>query len=207
MDYAKENDRIIIFDSAYERFINQPGIPHSIYECNGAEQVAIEVRSFSKTAGFTGIRCGYTVIPKTLKGVWPGGKEEGLHALWSRRQSTKFNGASYLSQLAANAIYSEGGAAEVAEHIKYYLRNARLITETLRRKGLVCHGGENAPYIWCKIPEGFTSQSFFDYMLGTYGVSCTPGNGFGEYGEGYVRLTSFNTYENTLEAMKRIEKK
>ncbi|MCM1290619.1 MAG: LL-diaminopimelate aminotransferase [Prevotella sp.] len=206
VDYARANNVLIIYDSAYERYITSADIPHSIYECEDAKEVAIEVRSFSKTAGFTGLRCGYTVVPYSLKGCFSDGKESTLHSLWSRRQSTKFNGASYIPQIAANAIYSEEGDKEVMTNVDYYMRNAAIIRDTLTECGLECFGGMNAPYVWCHVPEGFNSQSFFDYILDKGSISTTPGVGFGPHGEGYIRFTAFNTYENTIEAMDRIKK-
>ena len=200
VSYALENDAVILYDSAYEAFIINPEVPHSIYEIDGAKKCAIEFRSFSKTAGFTGTRCAYTVVPKELT---VGG--ESLNAMWNRRQCTKFNGVPYVIQRAAEAVYSDEGYAETRENIKYYMENARIIRESLSEAGLEVYGGENAPYIWAKTPDNIGSWEFFDILLKEAGVVTTPGAGFGPSGEGYIRLTAFSTKENTVSAMERIK--
>ncbi len=179
-------------------------MPHSIYEIPGAREVAIEVRSFSKTAGFTGLRCGYTVVPSSLCGTDAEGNEVPLRKLWLRRQTTKFNGASYIIQRGAEALYTEEGKREVRENVDYYLENARTIRETMSKAGFTVFGGENSPYIWVKSPNGEGSWELFGKCLSEAHISCTPGVGFGDAGEGYIRLTGFNTRENTKEAMRRI---
>lgn len=201
IEYAKENDAVILYDSAYEAFITNPDVPHSIYEIEGAKEVAIEFRSFSKTAGFTGTRCAYTVVPHELK-------VEGteLNGLWNRRQCTKFNGVPYVIQKAAEAVYSEEGQKQTKADIAYYLENARIIREALTEAGLTVYGGENAPYIWAKTPNNMKSWEFFDEVLDEAGVVTTPGSGFGPSGERYVRLTAFSTKENTIKAMEKIKK-
>ncbi len=199
VDYAKKNGSVILFDSAYEAFISTPGVPHSIFEIPGAEECAIEFRSFSKTAGFTGTRCAYTVIPNAL--VRGGVK---LNSLWARRQSTKFNGVSYVTQRGAEAIYTDQGKKEIRETIAYYLENARIIREGLAKAGLKVYGGVDAPYIWAASPKGMPSWDFFDMLLKKAGVVTTPGAGFGPSGEGYIRLTAFSTAEATAEAVERI---
>lgn len=204
VDYAKENKSIILFDSAYEAFITEENIPHSIYEIDGAKDVAIEFRSFSKTAGFTGIRCAYTVIPKELKGYTKQGEEIQINQLWNRRQCTKFNGVSYITQKGAEAVYSEEGKKHIKENITYYQNNARIIREGLLKAGFQVFGGVNAPYIWLKVPGKMKSWEFFDKLLNEANVVGTPGVGFGPSGEGYFRLTAFGSKENTIEAMKRI---
>ncbi len=204
VDYARRNGSLILFDSAYEAFIRDEDVPHSIYEIEGAREVAIEFRSFSKTAGFTGVRCAYTVVPKELYGTDNKGNKVSLNHLWLRRQCTKFNGASYISQRAAAAIYTPEGKAQTREAIGYYLRNADILREGLREAGLEVFGGMNAPYVWIKTPAGMDSWAFFDMLLDRCHVAGTPGSGFGPSGEGYIRLTAFNTYENTLEAVRRI---
>ena len=206
VDYAKENKSLILFDSAYEAFISEPDVPHTIYEIEGAKEVAIEFRSFSKTAGFTGIRCAYTVVPKNLKCYTKDGKEILLHSLWNRRHGTKFNGVSYPVQRAAEAVYSEEGQKQIKENISYYMENAKIIKEGLIDAGYTVYGGVNAPYIWLKVPDGMGSWEFFDYLLENANVVGTPGVGFGPSGEGYFRLTAFGTKENTLEAIERIKK-
>ncbi|MGI6448442.1 MAG: LL-diaminopimelate aminotransferase [Methanobrevibacter boviskoreani] len=206
VDYARENEALILFDAAYERFITEDNIPHSIYEIDGAKEVAIEFRSFSKTAGFTGARCAYCVVPKALKVKDSEGNEHSLNALWDRRQTTKFNGVSYPVQRAAEAIYTEEGQKEIQENIDYYLKNAKLIRESLTDLGLTVSGGINSPYIWVKTPNNMPSWEFFDLLLNEANIVGTPGSGFGPSGEGYFRLTAFNTYENTKEAMERISK-
>lgn len=204
VDYAREHGSLILFDSAYEAFIREENVPHSIYEIEGAKEVAIEFRSFSKTAGFTGVRCAYTVVPKVLKGHDVNGNEVSMNHLWNRRQCTKFNGASYISQCAAAAIYTEEGKAQTKATIDYYLRNAAVLREGLKDAGLEVYGGVNAPYVWIKTPNNMDSWKFFDELLHKCHVAGTPGSGFGPSGEGYIRLTAFNTYENTVEAVKRI---
>ena len=205
VDYAKDNKSLILFDSAYEAFISDEDVPHSIYEIDGAKDVAIEFRSFSKTAGFTGVRCAYTIVPKNLKGYTKDGKEVYLHGLWNRRHGTKFNGVSYPVQRAAEAVYSKEGQKQIRENIKYYMNNAKIIKEGLEKAGLTVYGGTNAPYIWLKVPEGLTSWEFFDKLLKKANVVGTPGVGFGPCGEGYFRLTAFGTKENTEEAIERIK--
>ena len=206
VDYARCIGALIMFDSAYEAFITGDDVPHSIYEIKGAEEVAIEFRSYSKTAGFTGLRCGYTVVPKKLKAVDDNGNDVNLNRLWNRRQCTKFNGASYIAQRAAEAIYSPEGRKQINETIDYYLRNAKLLRDRLQNVGLKVWGGENAPYVWVKAPEGLSSWQFFDLLLNDYQIATTPGVGFGPAGEGYIRLTAFGSYENTLRAVERIKK-
>ena len=206
VDYAIENKSIILFDSAYEAYISESDVPHSIYEIEGAKKVAIEFRSFSKTAGFTGVRCAYTVIPKELVGYTESGKEIPLHGLWNRRHGTKFNGVSYPVQRAAEAVYSEEGQKQIRENIDYYMNNAKIIREGLKDAGYEVYGGINAPYIWMKVPTGYTSWEYFDKLLEEVNVVGTPGVGFGPSGEGYFRLTAFGTKENTIEAIERIKK-
>ena len=205
VDYAKENQSIILYDAAYEAFITEKDIPHSIYEVEGAKEVAIEFKSYSKTAGFTGVRCAYVVIPKALKGYTKKGEEVILNKLWNRRTCTKFNGVSYVVQRAAEATYSKEGKKQIKENINYYLENAKIIKQGLEEAGFTCYGGVNSPYIWLKVPEGMTSWDFFDELLEKANVVGTPGSGFGPPGEGYFRLTAFNTKENTLEAIERIK--
>ena len=206
VDYAKENKSLILFDSAYESFIQDENIPHSIYEVEGAKEVAIEFRSFSKTAGFTGIRCAYAVVPKELKGYTKQGEDVELNKLWNRRQGTKFNGVSYPVQRAAEAIYTKEGQKQIKENIAYYMENAKIIKDGLKEAGFIVYGGENAPYIWLKVPDGLSSWEFFDKLLNEANVVGTPGVGFGPSGEGYFRLTAFGTKENTIEAIARIKK-
>lgn len=206
VDYALANKAVIIYDSAYCAYITDPDIPHSIYEIEGARKCAIEVRSFSKTAGFTGLRCGYTVVPDELMGYDPEGNAVQLKKLWLRRQTTKFNGASYVIQRGAEALYSEEGKNQVRENVEYYLRNAREIRDTVRRAGFTVFGGDNSPYIWVKSPGGEPSWELFDKCLSEANISCTPGVGFGRNGEGYIRFTGFNTREKTAEAMCRVLK-
>ena len=200
VDYANANGSIIMFDAAYERFIVEDDVPHSIYEVEGAKTCAIEFRSFSKTAGFTGMRCGYTVVPKQL--VRQG---QSLNALWNRRQTTKFNGASYIIQRGAAAIYTPEGARQVEETLEYYRGNARIIKEALEASGYEVYGAVNSPYVWCKTPAGLDSWGFFDLLLEKAHIVTTPGAGFGPAGEGYIRLTAFGSRENTVEAMERIK--
>jgi LL-diaminopimelate aminotransferase len=204
VDYALANNSLILFDSAYEAFIREDNVPHSIYEIEGAKRCAIEFRSFSKTAGFTGVRCGYTVVPKELTCL-VNGKEVSLNHLWNRRQCTKFNGASYISQRGAAAIYTDEGRKQVKEAVDYYLKNARVLREGLAEAGLEVFGGVNAPYVWIKAPGNMTSWELFDVLLERCNVAGTPGSGFGPAGEGYFRLTAFNTLENTIEAVRRIK--
>lgn len=206
VDYARANGSLILYDSAYETFIRRDDVPHSIYEIEGAREVAVEFRSFSKTAGFTGVRCAYTVVPKTLFGHDSAGNKVSMNHLWLRRQCTKFNGASYISQRAAAAIYTEAGKRQTSESVDYYLRNAATLREGLKADGLEVYGGENAPYVWIKTPAGLDSWGFFDMLLDRCHVAGTPGAGFGPSGEGYLRLTAFNTYENTVEAVDRIRR-
>ncbi len=201
VDYALKVGAVIIYDAAYEAYITEEEVPHSIYECEGAAACAIEIRSFSKNAGFTGTRLGFTVIPKELKC-----KGVSLNSLWARRQGTKFNGAPYIVQRAGEAVYSEEGQKQTKEQIAYYMRNAKVICEGLVSAGYTVSGGVNAPYIWLKTPKGMSSWEFFDYLLEQANVVGTPGAGFGPSGEGYFRLTAFGSYENTLEAMERIKR-
>lgn len=205
VDYARRKGCIILFDSAYEAYIHSEDVPHSIYEIEGAKEVAVEFRSFSKTAGFTGVRCGYTVVPKALKGMASDGSLVALNPLWNRRQCTKFNGASYVSQRAAEAVYSDEGRRQVMETVAYYMENAHTMREALSGAGFEIVGGVDSPYIWLKTPGGMTSWEFFDYLLDRYGIVGTPGSGFGAEGEGYFRLTAFNTHEATAEAMARLK--
>ena len=204
VDYAIENKSLILFDAAYEKFIENKDIPHSIYEIEGAKKIAIEFRSYSKTAGFTGIRCGYTVVPKEAVAYDSRGNEVKLNHLWNRRQCTKFNGASYISQKAAEAIYTKEGQEEINENIRYYKRNCKMIREGLIKAGYETFGGVDSPYIWFKAPKGYTSWEYFDYLLDKANVVTTPGSGFGSSGEGYLRLSSFGSYEDTIEAINRI---
>jgi LL-diaminopimelate aminotransferase len=207
VDYALERKAIILFDAAYEAFITDPGIPHSIYEIEGANKCAIEFRSFSKTAGFTGVRCGLTVVPETLTAKSREGEDIPLNRLWNRRQCTKFNGVSYPVQCAAAAAYSDEGWAQVKGVIAYYMENARIIREGLQKAGIICYGGVNAPYIWLKTPGGLGSWDFFDNLLKECHVVGTPGSGFGPSGEGYFRLSAFGGRENVEEAVERIREK
>ena len=200
VDYADRAGAVIIYDAAYEAYISEENVPHTIYECPGAKTCAIELKSFSKNAGFTGVRLGYTVIPKELKCG-----EVSLHSLWARRHGTKYNGAPYIVQRAGEAVYSEAGRAQLKEQVDYYMRNARTIREGLQDAGYTVSGGVNAPYIWLKTPGGMTSWEFFDYLLEEAGVVGTPGSGFGPSGEGYFRLTAFGSYENTTAALERIK--
>lgn len=204
--YALENDALILYDAAYEAFIQDSSIPHSIFEIEGARECAIEFRSFSKTAGFTGVRCGYTIIPMELKVRGENGEKVCLNDFWERRQCSKFNGASYVSQRGAEAVFSEAGQRQVKASIDYYLENARIIRESLGDCGLKVYGGEHSPYIWVSTPDGEDSWSFFDRLLHDANVVTTPGEGFGKNGEGYVRITAFGTKEDSIEAMARIKK-
>ena len=202
VDYAKANKALILFDAAYEAFITDDALPHSIYEVEGAREVAIEFRSYSKTAGFTGTRCAFTVVPKECMAYTAAGEAVALHALWNRRHTTKFNGVSYPVQRAAAAIYSQEGQAQVKELIGYYLNNAKYIRDKMTALGYACIGGENSPYIW--IDGKSDSWVFFDKLLNEAAVVCTPGAGFGKCGEGYIRISAFNSFENVQEAMARI---
>lgn len=204
VDYAKANDALILFDAAYEAFITDPDIPHSIYEIDGARDVAIEFRSFSKNAGFTGTRCAITVVPKGLTGKTAGGEDVELHGLWNRRQSTKFNGVSYIIQRGAEAVYSEAGQQQTKGLVSFYMENAKIIRENLTAAGMTVYGGQNAPYVWIKTPDGVSSWDFFDQLLNNAQVVGTPGSGFGASGEGYFRISAFNSRENVEEAMARI---
>ena len=204
VDYALEHKALILFDAAYEAFIQDPAIPHSIFEIEGARQCAIEFRSFSKNAGFTGTRCALTVVPKGLMGTSASGEQVELWGLWNRRQSTKFNGVSYIVQRGAEAVYSEQGQAEVKALISFYMENAAIIRRELTAAGLTIYGGEHAPYVWIKTPEGMDSWGFFDHLLNKANVVGTPGSGFGAAGEGYFRLSAFNSRSNVDEAMRRI---
>lgn len=201
VDYANKAGSVIIYDAAYEAYISEEDVPHTIYECEGARTCAIELRSFSKNAGFTGTRLGFTVIPKDLKDA----NGTMLHSLWARRHGTKFNGAPYIIQRAGEAVYSEAGQAETKQQIAYYMNNAKTIYEGLKAAGYTVSGGVNAPYIWLKTPDKMTSWEFFDYLLENANVVGTPGSGFGPSGEGYFRLTAFGSYENTLAAIERIK--
>ena len=200
VDYANEHGSIIMFDAAYERFISEEGVPHSIYEIEGAKTCAIEFRSFSKTAGFTGARCGYTVVPKALER-----DGESLNAMWNRRQCTKFNGASYIIQRGAAAIYTDEGEKQIEETLDYYRANARVIKEGLERAGFEVYGAVNSPYVWCKAPEGMGSWDLFTLLLEKANVITTPGAGFGPSGEGYIRLSAFGDADATKEGVRRIE--
>ncbi|MGB0564407.1 MAG: LL-diaminopimelate aminotransferase [Spirulinaceae cyanobacterium] len=204
VDYALAHGSIILFDAAYEAFITDASLPHSIYEIEGARNCAIEFRSFSKNAGFTGTRCAYTVVPKSLMAKAADGSDVTLHGLWNRRQSTKFNGVSYVVQRGAEAVYSEAGQAQIKALIRFYLENAAIIREQLGKAGLSVYGGVNAPYVWVKTPDGVTSWDFFDQLLNQANVVGTPGSGFGAAGEGYFRISAFNSRENVNEAMRRI---
>ncbi len=206
VNYALENDTLILYDAAYEAYIQDPDIPHSIYEIKGAKKVAIEFRSFSKTAGFTGVRCGYTVVPKELTAATLEGERIPLNRMWNRRQCTKFNGTSYITQRGAEAIYTPEGKKQVKAIIQYYMANARIMKEALESTGLKVFGGENAPYLWVKTPGEVNSWKFFEQMLYEANVVGTPGVGFGLSGEGYIRLTAFGERADCEEAMKRIRK-
>ncbi len=201
VDYANKNGSVIIYDAAYEAYISEEDVPHTIYECEGARTCAIELRSFSKNAGFTGVRLGFTVIPKDLKAG-----DTALHALWARRHGTKYNGAPYIIQRAGEAVYSEAGKKETKELVAYYMKNAAYILDGLKSAGFDVSGGVNAPYIWLKAPNKMTSWEFFDYLLENASVVGTPGSGFGPSGETYFRLTAFGSYENTVEAVDRIKR-
>lgn len=202
VDYANKHDALIIYDAAYEAFVRDADVPRSIYECSGARTCAIEICSFSKIAGFTGVRCGYTIVPKELE---RGGMS--LNAMWRRRQCTKFNGASILSQRAAMAVLTEYGYAEVMERVEGYRRNALKLKRALQEMGMEVYGADNSPYVWCRVPAGYTSWSYFDYVLDRYHIVVTPGSGFGPSGEGWIRLTGFATAENTDRAIARLTEK
>lgn len=201
VDYANKVGALIIYDAAYEAYISEADVPHTIYECEGARSCAIELRSFSKNAGFTGVRLGFTVIPKDIKCG-----DVMLHSLWARRHGTKYNGAPYIVQRAGEAVYSAEGKAELKEQVAYYMKNARTIKDGLAAAGYTVFGGVNAPYIWLKTPDNMSSWDFFDYLLENVNIVGTPGSGFGPSGEGYFRLTAFGSYENTVEALERIKK-
>lgn len=205
VNYALVNDAIIMYDSAYEAYIQDPTIPHSIYEIKGAKKVAIEFRSFSKTAGFTGVRCGYTVIPKEVSATTLKGERVFLNKLWHRRQCTKFNGTSYITQRGAEAVYSPEGKKQIRQTINYYMNNAKLMKEGLEACGLQVYGGTNAPYLWVKTPDGLSSWKFFEKLLYEVFIVSTPGVGFGPSGEGYLRLTAFGDHDDTIEAIQRIQ--
>ena len=200
VDYANKVGALIIYDAAYEAYISEDDVPHTIYECEGARNCAIELRSFSKNAGFTGVRLGFTVIPKDIKCG-----DVMLHSLWARRHGTKYNGAPYIVQRAGEAVYSTEGKAELKEQVAYYMKNARTIKDGLAAAGYTVFGGVNAPYIWLKTPDNMSSWDFFDYLLENVNIVGTPGSGFGPSGEGYFRLTAFGSYENTVEALERIK--
>lgn len=203
--YAKENKSIILYDAAYSYYITEEDVPHTIYEIEGAKEVAIEFRSFSKTAGFTGTRCGYIVLPKAVKGYTKDGKEQALNPLWNRRHTTKFNGTPYIIQRGAEAVLTEEGQKQVKEMVGYYMENAKIIREGLASLGLIVFGGVNSPYVWLKVPAGMTSWDFFDKLLHEANIVGTPGSGFGPSGENYFRLTAFGSRENTLKAVERIK--
>ena len=200
VDYANKVGALIIYDAAYEAYISENDVPHTIYECEGARNCAIELRSFSKNAGFTGVRLGFTVIPKDIKCG-----DVMLHSLWARRHGTKYNGAPYIVQRAGEAVYSAEGKAELKEQVAYYMKNAKTIKDGLAAAGYTVFGGVNAPYIWLKTPDNMSSWDFFDYLLENVNIVGTPGSGFGPSGEGYFRLTAFGSYENTVEALERIK--
>lgn len=206
VDYCREHGALLLFDAAYEAFVREDDVPRSIYEIEGAKDVAIEFRSFSKTAGFTGIRLGYTVVPSGLKGRDDAGKLVALNPLWRRRQTTKFNGASYLTQRAAAALYSERGQSQIKETVDYYLENAAMLRTGLSNAGYQVVGGINSPYVWLKTPDEMSSWEFFDYLLENFHIVGTPGSGFGPAGEGYFRLTAFNTHENTRRCVDRLSR-
>ena len=202
VDYCLDKKAVIIFDAAYEAYISEEDVPHSIYECEGARNCAIEIRSFSKNAGFTGVRLGFTVIPKDLKDQ----KGTSLHSLWARRHGTKYNGAPYIIQRAGEAVYSEEGQKEIKGLVSYYMDNAKMILEGLKGAGFEVSGGVNAPYIWLKTPDNMSSWDFFDYLLEKINIVGTPGSGFGPSGEGYFRLTAFGSRENTERAVERFKR-
>jgi LL-diaminopimelate aminotransferase len=205
VDYARANDAIILYDAAYEAYITEPGIPHSIYEIPGARDVAIEFRSFSKTAGFTGVRAAFTVVPRSLKGRTRDGSQVEVHKLWHRRHTTKFNGVSYIVQRGAEACYTDAGRQQVRALVGFYLENAKLIRQGLGATGLKAYGGVNAPYVWVKTPQGMSSWDAFDLLLKEANVVVTPGSGFGISGEGYFRVSAFNSRQNVEEAIGRLK--
>ena len=205
VEYANANDAIILYDAAYECFISDPTLPRSIFEIEGAKECAIEFCSLSKTAGFTGTRCGYTIVPKTLKGQDLEGEDVSINKLWLRRQTTKFNGVPYIIQRGAAAVFTEEGQKQVKENVAYYAENARIIADTMKECGITYYGGDNSPYIWLECPNNMKSWDFFDYLLNEIAVVGTPGAGFGNNGEGYFRLTAFGNRENTQEAMERFK--
>ena len=202
--WARANDAVLIFDAAYDAFIQDPALPRSIYEIDGARECAIEMRSFSKRAGFTGVRCAYTVVPKSLMGSTASGERVSLHALWGRRHATKFNSVPYVIQRAAAAVFSPEGAKQTAEQVAYYMANADALRSGLGAAGFTCYGGEHAPYVWVEAPEGLSSWDAFDRLLERAHVVCTPGSGFGAAGEGYIRISAFNSRENVETAIERI---
>lgn len=205
VEYANANDAIILYDAAYECFISDPALPRSIFEIEGAKECAIEFCSLSKTAGFTGTRCGYTIVPKALKGQDANGEEVTINKLWLRRQTTKFNGVPYIIQRGAAAVFTEEGQKQVKENVAYYAENARIIADTMKECGITYYGGDNSPYIWLECPNNMKSWDFFDHLLNEIAVVGTPGAGFGNNGEGYFRLTAFGNRENTKEAMERFK--
>ncbi|MEE9212541.1 MAG: LL-diaminopimelate aminotransferase, partial [Phycisphaeraceae bacterium] len=207
VEYAKANDALILFDAAYEAYITDPDIPHSIYEIPGAREVAVEFRSFSKSAGFTGTRCAYTVVPRAVTGKASNGSRVELHRLWARRHTTKFNGVCYIVQRGAEAAYSDDGKQQVRALVEFYLENARIIRQTLSSLGMAVYGGVNAPYVWVRTPDGMSSWAFFDRLLSETHVVGTPGSGFGAAGEGYLRISAFNSRENVEQAMQRLGQK
>lgn len=207
VQYAKQNKAIIFYDAAYESYISDPAIPHSIFEIPGGRDVAIEFRSFSKLAGFTGTRCAFTIVPKNLKGTTKTGEEVEIYKLWTRRHTTKFNGVSYITQRGAEAVYSDAGRKQVRDRVSFYMTNARIIRDNLNQIGLKTYGGVNAPYVWVKTPGQMTSWQCFDHLLQNCHVVTTPGSGFGAAGEGYFRVSSFNSRENVEEAMLRLREK
>jgi LL-diaminopimelate aminotransferase len=207
VQYAVEHEAIILYDAAYEAYITDSAVPHSIYEIDGARRCAIEFRSLSKNAGFTGVRCGFTVIPRDLTGKAPDGRPVAIHKLWSRRQSTKFNGVSYITQRGAEAVYSDQGAQQVRELVDFYMENARIIRQQLSDAGLRVFGGVNAPYVWVRTPDNLASWEFFDQLLNDAHIVVTPGSGFGSAGEGYIRISAFNSRENVTQAMQRLTAK
>ncbi len=207
VEYARASDAVIFYDAAYEAYISDPAIPHSIYEIPGAREVAIEFRSFSKLAGFTGVRCAFTVVPRSLKGKARDGSIVEIYKLWNRRHTTKFNGVSYITQAGAAAVYTPEGRRQVDEVIAHYMTNAKIIRESLTALGMKVYGGVNAPYVWVKTPGGLSSWEMFDRLLDQCHVVCTPGSGFGAAGEGYLRLSAFNSRENVVEAMGRIKER
>lgn len=205
VEYALKNDAIILFDAAYEAYIQDNDVPRSIYEIEGARKCAIEFRSFSKNGGFTGVRCAFTIVPKELECTTDTGERKPLHPLWNRRFSTKFNGVSYVTQRGAEALYSEAGKAEVAALVEHYMGNAKILSDAVRASGLTVYGGSNAPYIWVKAPQAFTSWDVFDKLLGDANVVVTPGSGFGRAGEGFFRISAFNSRENAHEVARRFQ--